>query len=160
MSALSPYALILKIVGIAVACVAIVVLTMSWLSRGQEIDRLKEWQATVVTSTTDATVTPDAKGIRKALTPVQVPAAIAALKRSLDSATGALDDASANVEAAKQRADNADKALANSTLIFEQRYQSAEKRIAALDKRPAAADPAKACLNMTSDSKAAWEGWK
>lgn len=146
--------------GGAIIAALLVALVMSWMSRGQEIARLKDWQNAVVISATDATVKPDAKGVRKPLVPEQVPAAIAALKRSLDSATGSLDRISADAKAAKERADKADAALATATAAFEQRYQSAEKRIAALDARKPAADPVQQCANIAADSKAAWEGWK
>jgi len=157
---LTPYTLILKVIGIAVAVVALVGLTMSWLSRGQEIASLTAWQKTVVISTTNATVTPNAKGIRKSLSPDQVPAAIAALKWGYDSAVGSLERATAETDAAKRRADIADQALANGMIAFDNRYASAEKRIAAMDKRKPAVDLAKVCANMDADSKAAWEGWR
>ena len=135
-------------------------LASSWHSRGQEIARLNDWQGQVVMAVTDATVQPDAKGVRKSLKPEAVVAAINGLKRSYDSAHGALDQMTKDTEAAQARAASADKALANATVVFEQRYGSAEKRIAALDSRKPAADPAQQCANMQADSKAAWEGWK
>jgi hypothetical protein len=152
--------IIARLVAGAVALALFVTLIMSWMSRGQEIARLQEWRSAVVLSATDATVQPDARGIRKPLSPEAVPAAIAALKRTYDNAAATLAGLSNETVQAKLRADTADKALANATVIFEQRFSSAEKRIAALDSRKPAANPAASCLAVTSDSKAAWEGWK
>ncbi len=146
--------------GAALVAVLLLSLVASWNSRGQEIARLKDWQGQVVIAATDATVIPDAKGVRKTLKPEAVPAAINGLKRSLDSATAAMAQMTRDTDAAKLRAENADHALANATMVFEQRYGSAEKRIASLDNRRPAADPAQQCANIQADSKAAWEGWK
>lgn len=157
---LNPYALGIKLAGIGIAVVALVVLAMSWMGRGQEIARLTEWQQTVVNSATVATVVPDAKGVRKTLEPQQVVGAIQSLKWSLDNASSNLEAINQRAAEAKQRADNADAALANATVIFEQRYASAEKRIAALDKKTPGKTVAEQCAAILGDSKAAWEGWK
>lgn len=146
--------------GGAIVAVLLLSLVASWNSRGQEIARLKTWQGQVVTAATDATVEPDAKGVRKSLKPEDVPHAITLLGMNMQTALNAMRVMTADTEAAKVRAENADKALANATMVFEQRYSSAEKRIAALDTRKPAADPAQQCANMQADSKAAWEGWK
>lgn len=149
-----------SLIGIAVAVAGLFALITSWMSRGQEIARLHDWQNVVVIAATDATVQPDAKGVRKTLAPESVPSAIAALKRSLDTTTATLDGITRQAADAKVRADNADQALAKATVVFEQRYASAEKRIAALDGRKPAASPAQQCANIMADSKAAWEGWR
>ncbi len=157
---LNPYGLAIRLAGIGIAVVAVVVLAMSWMGRGQEIARLTEWQNTVVNSATVATVAPDAKGVRKPLAPEQVVGAIQSLKWSLDNASGNLEAINQRAAEAKTRADNADKALAQATVIFEQRYASAEKRIAALDKKTPGKTVAEQCAAIQGDSKAAWEGWR
>lgn len=157
---LNPYGLGLRLAGTAAAAVALMVLAMSWMGRGQEIARLTEWQQTVVNSATVATVEPDAKGVRKTLKPEQVVGAIQSLKWSRDNAYESLDGINQRAAEAKARADNADKALANATVIFEQRFSSAEKRIAALDKKTPGKTLADQCAAIQADSKAAWEGWK
>ena len=157
---LNPYALAFKLAGIGIAVVAVVALAMSWMGRGQEIARLNDWQTQVVIATTDATVEPDAKGVRKPLKPEQVVGAINGLNRGLVSARSALTLISTQALEAKQRADNADKALATATVVFEQRYSSAEKRIAALDKKTPGKTVAEQCAAIQGDSKAAWEGWR
>lgn len=157
---LSPYSLIFKLAGIGLAVLALLALVMSWMARGQEIKRLGDWQNTVVISTTDATVLPDAKGKRKLLDPASVPSAIAGLKRSYDSCHDAIDAASVLAVNAKTRADNADSALANQLVIFQQSYGSAEKRITALAGRKPEATPDLQCRAVTTDSRSAWEAWK
>ncbi len=157
---LSPYSLILKLAGIGLALIMLVTLVMSWMARGQEIASLKQWQSTVVISATDATVLPDSKGKRKLLDPASVPSAIAGLKRSYDSCHGAIDAANQIALTAKQRADNADAALANQLTLFQQSYSSAEKRITALAERKPEATPDLQCQAVTTDSRSAWEGWK
>lgn len=157
---LSPYSLILKLAGIGLALILLITLVMSWMARGQQIDALKQWQSTVVISTTDATVLPDAKGKRKLLDPSAVPSAIAGLKRSYDAAHGAIENANAVALASKTRADTADAALANQLVLFQQSYSSAEKRITALAGRKPEATPDLQCQAVTTDSRSAWEGWK
>ncbi len=157
---LSPYSLILKLVGIGLVVIALVALVMSWMARGQEIESLKQWQSSVVISTTDATVLPDSKGKRKLLDAAAVPSAIAGLKRSYDSCHGAIDNANQLAALAKTRADNADAALANQLTLFQQTYSSAEKRIEALAGRKPEATPDLQCQAVTTDSRSAWEGWK
>lgn len=157
---LNPYAAVAKVVGIGIVIIAIVSLAFSWMARGQEIASLKAWQQSVVISTTDASVTPDAKGVRKSLSVEQVPAAIAALKRSLDSCQGAAREVNDATVAAKARADAADQALANAQLLMRGEYSSAAKRIEALANQRAAATPELSCQATATDSKAAWEAWK
>lgn len=157
---LNPCGLAIRLAGIGIAVVAVVVLAMSWMGRGQEIARLTGWQNTVVNSATVATVVPDAKGVRKPLAPEQVVGAIQSLKWSLDNAHSVLDVMTQRADDAKRRADNADAALAKTTVIFDQRYASAEKRIAALDKKTPGKTVAEQCAAIMGDSKAAWEGWK
>lgn len=157
---LSPYSLAFKLAGAAIAVGALLALVMSWSSRGQTIERMTQWQNTVVIATTDATVEPDAKGKRKLLAIESVPSAIAGLKRSYDSCHGAIDTANTLALNAKTRADNADKALANQLVLFQQSYGSAEKRIEALAGRKPEATPDLQCQAVTTDSRSAWEAWK
>lgn len=156
---LNPYSLAIKIGAAAIGLIALGVLLWSWHSRGQEIDALTSWQQTVVMATTDATVTPDAKGIRKSLKPEQVAPAIAGLKRSLDGANAAIDVANGQVTDAKKRADLADAQLSVKAAAFDRLYASTSAKITALQNRKPAATPAAACEAVDADSKAAWEGW-
>lgn len=155
-----PYGLLLKLGGGAIALAALLGLALSWSSRGQEIIALTAWQNAVIVSVTDATVEPNAKGIRKPLTIVQVPAAIAGLKRGLDSCQAARVQSNLLADGAKQRADLADKALATANVLFRNEYGSVSKRIEALAHTKAAPTPELQCQAIGADSKAAWEGWK
>ncbi len=157
---LSPYKLIAGAVGIALALGALVTLVFSWSSRGQEIKVLSLWQETVVQAATAATVEPDSKGQRKLLTPAQVPAAIAGLKRSADSCQAASAARNKITEEAVKRANAADLALANVNVIMRGEYSSAAARIKALEAVKAAPTPELQCQAIGVDSKAAWEGWK
>lgn len=157
---LSPYSLALKVGGIALGVIAILTLVMSWSSRGQTIERMTQWQDTVVQATTAATVEPDSKGRRKLLDPAAVPAAIAGLKRTSDSCLAASSERTRIAEEQRKRADAADLALANVQTIMRGEYSSAEKRIAALAAVKAAPTPQLQCQAAAADSKAAWEGWK
>lgn len=157
---LSPYGVILKLVGIGAVVLAIGGFALSWSARGQAIASLTAWQNAVVISATDATVQPGKDGVRKPLSPAQVPAALAALKRSFDSCQNASAAASAQAQADKARADAADRALANAQVLFRNEYSSASKRIDALAATKTGATPELKCQAVGRDSKAAWEGWK
>lgn len=157
---LSPYSLAFKIAGIAIAIGALATLVMSWSSRGQTIQRMTQWQDTVVIATTDATVLPDSKGRRKLLAPESVPSAIAGLKRTADSCLAASAERTRIADEQRKRADAADLALANVQTIMRGEYSSAEKRIAALSAVRAAPTPQLQCQATATDSKAAWEGWR
>lgn len=156
----SPYLLAAKLAGIGLVVGALFLLVMSWQSRGQEIERLTDWRDSIVQVTTAATVEPDAKGVRKALKPEQVAAAISALKRTSDSCLAASAERDRITADAKARADVADAALANVQTIMRGEYSSAEKRIKALESVKAAPTPELQCQAVGVDSKAAWEGWK
>lgn len=153
-------ALYAKIIGGAVLALLIGVFVASWLARGREIDRLKEWQDLVVHSATLATVEPDRKGIRKLLTPESVPAAISALKSSADNANNALAQIDAAALKDKAIQQKLDEQLA---AILENQDKSAEgakARITDLMKRQATGDKEKDCAIMENDSNAAWDGWR
>lgn len=159
-SDLSPYAVAAKVVAVAVAAAALVMLVMSWSARGQTINHLTEWQSSIVQVTTDATVLPDAKGKRALLKPETVAAAIAGLKRSSDSCHEAAAEVTARSEEQKKRADAADLALANVQTILKGEYSSAQARINALEHAKTGATPDLKCQAIGVDSKAAWEAWK
>jgi hypothetical protein len=157
---LDPYALVAKLVGLAIGIAAMFAFVTSWMARGQEIHRLKDWQATVVLVTTDAIVKPDAKGIRKPLAPEQVPAAIGSLDRSLASCSANVEIANSVALSAKAGQVLADKALANANVLLANDYSSSKKRIDALASAKPGATPDLQCQAIGADSKAAWEGWK
>jgi hypothetical protein len=153
--------LALGLAGTAIIAALLLTLVTSWMSRGQEIARLKEWQGQVVLATTDAYAFADEPGkVRKSFAPEDVPHAIDMLGHNVKTLLTAQAALTHDTEQAKLRADNADRALANATVLFEQRYQSAEKRIAALDNRPPAATPELQCQAIGIDSKAPWEAWR
>lgn len=157
---LNPYALLAKLVGVAIFIALIFAFVTSWMARGQEIQRLQGWQDTVVLVTTDAVVKPDAKGVRKTLTPAQIPSAIGALNRSLDSCSANVEIANSVATSAKAGQDLADKALANANVLLTNDYSSSKKRIDALAAKKPGATPDLQCQGVGADSKAAWEGWK
>ena len=157
---LNPYAGALKAGLLIAALVGLGVLTWSWHSRGQEIARLTDWQGQVVIAATDATVTPDSRGVRKALNPEQVPAAFTALKASLDSALGTLQQVDRETAAAKSRADEADARLASQQKAFDRQYAASQKRIESLASRLPAETPAEQCEAISESSRSAWEGWR
>lgn len=134
--------------------------TASWLARGAEIDRLEAWQTTVVQAATQATVEPDAKGKRVALTVDQVPAALAGLRATKDRCEATL----AGIDMTALR-DKALQARLDSQLsaILDSQDQSAEgtkARLTDLLTRRATGDQAKDCEAMVADSNAAWDGWR
>ena len=157
---INPYALVAKLAGVAIALAAVFAFVTSWMARGQEIERLQGWQETVVIVTTDAVVKPDAKGVRKTLTPAQIPSAIGALNRSLDSCSSNVELANSVALSAKAGQDLADKALANANVLLTNDYSSSKKRIDALAEKKPGATPDLQCQAIGADSKAAWEGWK
>lgn len=149
-----------KLIGGGLAALLIGVFVASWLARGREIDRLKEWQATVVLSATQATVEPDKKGKRKLLSPDQVPAAIAALKRTADNAESTL----ANIDRAalkdKAISDKLDAALDSLLADNEKKAEGSSAAIRALLERKATGDREQDCAAMEADSQAPWSGWR
>jgi hypothetical protein len=149
-----------KLIGGGVLAMIAGIFIASWLSRGAEIERLAEWQQTVVLATTAATVEPDKKGIRKVLEPSQVPAAIAALKRSADNAESTL--ASIDQAALKDKAieRKLDEQLSLLLADQDQRAKGSAATIKDLLKRAATGDREKDCAVMESDSEAAWNGWR
>lgn len=157
---LNPYKLVAQIVAAGVAVAMVLSLFMSWSARGQQIAALQRQLGTIVQATTYATVEPDAKGMRKTLDPDVVPAAIAGLKRSFDSCQVASVQRTRETDEAKQRADNADKALAAFQTVLQGEYSSAQARIKALEQVKAQPTPQLQCQSVGVDSKAAWEGWK
>lgn len=157
---LSPYAIVAKVAGVLLLAFAVFQFFMSWNARGQEIDALKQWQNGVVIATTNATVVPDAKGVRKPLATDQIVLAIDGLSRSYASCHNASEEANRRAAEATTRSTIADQALANLNASLGQQYKTATARISDLEKRQAALTPAAQCARMTSDSTAAWDGWK
>ena len=153
-------ALYAKLIGGAILAIIVGVFIASWLARGREIDRLSEWQSTVIHAATLATVEPDKKGKRLLLTADSVPSAIAALKSTADNANAALAaiDAAALKDKAIQR--KLDEQLAAILASQDKDAAGAKARIADLLKRQATGDKDKDCAVMESDSNAAWDGWR
>lgn len=106
-----PSAFVMKLIGAGIVVLALIGLIWSWQARGARIEALEGWQTTVVESATLATVRPDENGRRKALAPEDVPAAIAALSSSLQSAEATLRSISEGTLTAKAASDAADRAL-------------------------------------------------
>lgn len=111
LSPIAPYATAIKLAAAGIAVLALIALVWSWHARGQKIESLEGWQDTVVESVTVATVPPDEDGKRDLLSPEDVPAAIAALSASLQSAENALTNISKGALTAKAASDAADRAL-------------------------------------------------
>lgn len=149
-----------KLIGGAILAIIVGVFIASWLARGREIDRLTEWQSTVIHSATLATVEPDKNGNRKLLTADSVPAAISALKATADNANAALAsiDAAALKDKALQR--KLDEQLAAILASQDENAAGAKARIADLLKRQSTGDRDKDCQIMEDDSNAAWNGWR
>lgn len=157
---LNPTAWAWKIAALVVVVAAFWILAVAYMARGDQIESLEEWQRSVMIVTTDATVEPDAKGKRKMLNPEQVVSAISGLKRSADSCLAASAERTRIAAEAKQRADNADAALANVQTVLRGEFSSAEARIKALEEVKRQPTPELSCQQSAADSKAAWEGWK
>ena len=136
------------------------VLAIGYMARGQKVQALEEWRGSVVLAVTDATVEPDSKGKRALLKPEQVVPAIAALNRTADNCLAASAERDRIAAEAKQRADNADRALANVQTVLRGEFSSAEARIKALESVKRQPTPELSCQQTATDSKAAWEGWK
>lgn len=149
---LAPYAAVIKVAAVAIPVIALVALVLSWQSRGREIERLQEWQTVVVSDVEKASGS-------KNLKPEDVPAAIAALASSLDSAYDALDKITADTREAKRKSDENDAALRRDLEQAQQRYRAASARITDLERRKPAATPEEASRAIEDDSKAAWQGW-
>lgn len=149
-----------KLIGGGVLALLIGAFIASWLARGREIDRLAEWQSTVVLATTQAAVEPDAKGKRKSLSPDQVPAAIAALRLSVDYATSkleAIDQASLKEKAIQARLDEQLSAI----LAGQDRAAAGSSAtIRDLLTRQSTGDREKDCAIMEEDSLSPWNGWR
>jgi hypothetical protein len=149
-----------KLIGGGVLALLVGAFVASWLARGREIDRLTDYQNTVVLATTQATVEPDRKGKRKLLDPDAVPAAIAALRRTADNAESTLasiDQAALKDKAIQRRLDE------QLALILEGQDQAATGSSAAirdlLARRPSG-DATQDCKVMEQDSNAPWDGWR
>jgi hypothetical protein len=149
-----------KLIGGAVGALLLGVLVASWMARGREIARLTEWQDTVVQATTAATVEPDKNGKRKLLLPTQVPAAIAALKSSFDSADQALAAISYNAQTEKAISDKLDANLAAILSSQDKTAAGINSTVKALQAHKGTGDKTADCAVMTVDSSAAWDGWR
>lgn len=149
-----------KLIGGAIGALLIGVFLASWLARGREIDRLKEYQSTVVMAATQATVEPDKNGKRKLLSPDAVPAAIAALRRTADNAESTL--ASIDQAALKDKAIQAKLDEQLSAILAGQDKAAAGSSATIRDllaRRPSG-DAAQDCKVMEEDSNAPWNGWR
>lgn len=149
-----------KLIGGGVAVILIGVFIASWLARGAEIERLSDWQSTVVQAATLATVEPDSKGRRATLDPSQVPAAIAALRRTADNATAqleAIDQASLRDQALQRRLDEQLAAILDSQ---DRSAEGTRARLNDLLTRQATGDREQDCAIMENDSNAPWDGWR
>jgi len=110
-SATNPYLTAAKIAAVVIAAGAVLAFVFSWHDRGRQIETLTATQDAIVQAATVATVKPGKDGQRRALKPSDVPAAIAALSNSLQSADATLAAISARTMTAKAASDAADKAL-------------------------------------------------
>ena len=149
-----------KLIGGAIGALLIGVFIASWLARGREIDRLKEYQSTVVLAATQATVEPDKNGKRKLLSPDAVPAAIAALRRTADNAESTL--ASIDQAALKDKAIQAKLDEQLSAILAGQDKAAAGSSATIRDlltRRPSG-NAAEDCKVMEEDSNAPWNGWR
>lgn len=149
-----------KLIGGAVLALLVGIFVASWLARGREIDRLKDYQSTVVLAATQATVEPDKNGKRKLLNPDAVPAAIAALRRTADNAESTL--ASIDQAALKDKAIQArlDEQLSQILASQDRAAAGSSATIRDLLQRRASGDPEQDCKAMETDSNTPWTGWR
>lgn len=149
-----------KLIGGAVLALLVGIFVASWLARGREIDRLKDYQSTVVLAATQATVEPDKNGKRKLLNPDAVPAAIAALRRTADNAESTL--ASIDQAALKDKAIQArlDEQLSQILAGQDRAAAGSSATIRDLLQRRASGDPEQDCKAMETDSNTPWTGWR
>jgi len=110
-SATRPYLTIAKVIAGLALIGAIIAFVWSWQDRGRQIEALTATQDSIVEAATVATVEPGEDGKRTRLKPSQVPAAIAALSSSLQSADEALKWISGQTLTAKRASEVADRAL-------------------------------------------------
>lgn len=152
--------LYIKLIAGAVIAAVLGIGVSSWLARGARIDRLEDWQATVVLAATTATVAPDKDGKRTLLQPSQVPSAIAALRSSKDAAESTL--AGIDMAAVRDKAVSArlDSLLASVLEGQDATAAGTKARITDLLTRQATGDREKDCQAMEADSNAAWDGWR
>jgi len=149
-----------KLIGGGVLALLVGIFVASWLARGREIDRLKDYQSTVVLAATQATVEPDKNGKRKLLNPDAVPAAIAALRRTADNAESTL--ASIDQAALKDKAIQArlDEQLSQILAGQDRAAAGSSATIRDLLQRRASGDPEQDCKAMETDSNTPWTGWR
>lgn len=149
-----------KLIGGAVLALLVGIFVASWLARGREIDRLKDYKSTVVLAATQATVEPDKNGKRKLLNPDAVPAAIAALRRTADNAESTL--ASIDQAALKDKAIQArlDEQLSQILAGQDRAAAGSSATIRDLLQRRASGDPEQDCKAMETDSNTPWTGWR
>lgn len=110
-SAANPYVTAAKFAGAALAAAAVIGFVWSWHDRGRQIETLTATQDAIVQAATVATVKPGKDGQRATLRPSDVPAAIAALSNSLQSADATLSAISKQTMTSRAASDAADKAL-------------------------------------------------
>lgn len=106
-----PYVAIAKLIAGLALIGALVALFWSWTDRGRQIETLTATQTSIVEAATVATVPPGKDGKRQLLKPAEVPAAIAALSSSLQSADETLKWISGQTLTAKRASEAADRAL-------------------------------------------------
>lgn len=149
-----------KLIGGGVLALLVGIFVASWLARGREIDRLKDYQSTVVLAATQATVEPDKNGKRKLLNPDAVPAAIAALRRTADNAESTLT--SIDQAALKDKAIQArlDEQLSQILAGQDRAAAGSSATIRDLLQRRASGDPEQDCKAMEMDSNTPWTGWR
>lgn len=144
-------AVIAAVLGIGVA---------SWLARGAKIERLEEWQTTVILATTDATVLPDKGGGRKVLAANQIVPAIAALRRTADSCHATLEGINTQSVIEKSLQTKLDAQLLAILAGQDKAAIATRTRITDLLERQSTGDREKDCEIMEADSNAAWDGWR
>lgn len=111
LSPLAPYAAAIKIgLGVLVLS-ALIGFLWSWNARGNEIEAQAATLDSIAAAATVATVQPDENGHRVPLKPQDVPAAIAALSSSLQSADATLRAISARTMTARAASEAADRVL-------------------------------------------------
>jgi len=155
LEAINPYSLYIKLGFGIVLLLTVLGFLWSWHDRGRRIEALESWQTIVINKISDATV-PD----KKRLNPAGTITGIDVLVQNLADTNRQLDEIDKQAQAAKARADEADKRLGLTIAEYDRRAAAASKRIADLNSRIAAKTPAEANAAIAADSKAAWEGWR
>ncbi len=136
------------------------ILIAALLVQRQTVIRIAGERDRLVTVVTEATVPPDAKGRRKALTPDEALAAARGLARDRDDARGSLATISQRTVAAKKRDVAADTALVRTQAANVREFARVAPRIEALATAKPTGRPDTDAAAIDVDSRAAWEGWQ